>query len=213
MKRTILLGKGDLAVHAAEWFFVHDMFKLDAVVPVIPEPDWTGSLLSWARTRDVPVVETGDYADLSTVIGPDRFELVVSIFYDRIIRAEFIRRCDRIINLHNAPLPRYRGVSPINWALKNDERMHGVTLHEITPGIDDGPIVAQTTFSIFPELDEVQDVYHRALRYGRVLFETTMPLIDSIVPVPQEASLATYYSRKDDERLGERRGFTRQASS
>jgi methionyl-tRNA formyltransferase len=104
-------------------------------------------------------------------------------------------------------------MAPINWALKEGQRMHGVTIHEITPGIDDGPIVAQLTYSIYPEFDEVIDVYRRSLNYGWTLFEQTMPLLDLVEARPQDESLATYFSAGDQVRLGDRRDFTRAQSS
>ena len=118
----------------------------------------------------------------------------------------------RILNLHNSPLPKYRGVSPINWALKNGERVHGVSIHEITPGIDDGPIYSQLLYSIYPEFDEVRDVYARALEYGWVLFTQTMPLMSRITPRPQDHAQASYYNLQQNAQLAERRSFTRQES-
>jgi methionyl-tRNA formyltransferase len=209
-KTTVLLGKGALAIRAAEWFLASPDHELAAVVPVVPEPRWTDSLIAWAEARGVPHVASGHYRDLAPLGEPGRpIDLAFSVFYDKIIKAWFIGRCGRILNLHNGPLPRYRGVSPINWALKNGERAHGVTIHEITPGIDDGPVVAQTTYSIYPETDEVRDVYLRSLAYGWTLFEQTMPLLDRIQPRPQDHALATYYSAKENDLLGDRRGFTR----
>ena len=131
---------------------------------------------------------------------------------DSILDADFIARFDRILNLHNGPLPRYRGVSPINWALRNGEHSHGVTIHEITPGIDDGPIVAQVTYSIYPAHDEVIDVYRRALRYGWTLFSETVPILDRIVATEQDEAAATHYTRAQNVFLGERRSFTRAQS-
>jgi len=205
---VVVLGKGTLAIRVAGWFFESPEHDLKAVVPVIPEPTWTESLEQWARDAKVPVVEYGHYRDLD--VGP--VDLAVSVFYDKILKAEFIDSCGRVLNIHNSPLPRYRGVSPINWALKNGERMHGVTIHEITPGIDDGPIVAQLQYSIYPEFDEVVDVYNRALEYGWTLFSQTMPNLDRIEATPQDESAASYYSTADNDALGERRGFTRAAS-
>jgi methionyl-tRNA formyltransferase len=202
---VVVLGKGTLAVRVADWFLQSDRHELEAVVPVLPEPAWTRSIGDWARTNGVAVVESGDYRDL----GERAVDLAVSVFYDKIIGPEFIQRCGRILNLHNGPLPRYRGVSPINWALKNGERKHGVTIHEITPGIDDGPIVAQLEYSIYPEFDEVIDVLRRALEYGWTLFEQTAPILDSIEARPQDDAQATYYSAAENDLLGDRRGFRR----
>jgi methionyl-tRNA formyltransferase len=114
--------------------------------------------------------------------------------------------------LHNGPLPKYRGVAPINWALKNGEPFHGITIHEMTAGIDEGPIVAQLTYSIYPAFDEVIDVYGRALHYGWTLFEQTAPNFERIVAMPQDDSLATYYAGNQNDLLEERRDFTRAES-
>ncbi len=211
-RSAVVLGKGPLAARVGEWFLAAEGWRLDAVVPVVPEPSWTESLADWAAARGVPALASGDFADLDGAGEGPLADLAVSVFYDRILSAAFIARCGRVLNLHNGPLPRYRGVSPINWALKNGERSHGVTLHEVTPGIDDGPIVAQLSYSIYPERDEVEDVYARALAYGWTLFEQTMPILDRIEATPQDEALATYYSAAQNELLGERRSFTRAVS-
>lgn len=211
VKRVVLLGKGELGIRVAEWFLGTDGYDLSAVVPVVPEPTWSASLIHWASSNNVPYAASGDYGEL---VDPDwRVDLAFVVFYDRILPAWFISRCGRILNLHNSPLPRYRGIAPINWALKDDQPMHGVTIHEITPGIDDGPIVAQLTYSIYPEFDEVVDVYRRALHYGWTLFEQTMPILEAIDARPQDESQATYFSAQDRARLGDRRHFTKAQSS
>lgn len=210
MRRVILMGKGELAVRVAGWFHESEAFELERLVPVVPEPTWTDSLIGWAESAGVPYVASGSYKDLPELADPEwRPDLVFSVFYDKIVPAWFIDRCEQILNLHNGPLPRYRGVSPINWALKNGESSHGVTIHEITPGVDDGPIVGQAQYSIYPDFDEVQDVYARALEYGWTLFRETIGLVDRIVPAPQDDALATFYHSDQNELLGERRSFTR----
>ncbi len=211
---VMLLGKGSLAIRIADWFHNSTDYQLKCVIPVVPEPAWTDSLIKWCAAHDVPYVESGHYRDIPRARDNDwNRDLAFSVFYDKIIQPWFIAKMQRILNLHNGPLPRYRGVSPINWALKNKELMHGVTIHEITPGIDDGPIVSQLCYSVHPEFDEVIDVYNRALEYGYTLFEQTMPILDRIPPRRQRETEATYYSKQDNCRLAERRGFTRAQSN
>jgi methionyl-tRNA formyltransferase len=212
-KNVILLGKGTLAIRVAEWFHASPDYELARIVPVIPEPAWTDSLSDWGRAHGIPLVESGHTKDIPNVKDEDwHIDLAFSVFYDRIIKAWFIDKCGRILNLHNGPLPRYRGVSPINWALKNEEAMHGVTIHEITPGIDDGPIVGKIEYSIYPEFDEVGTVYPRALEYGWLLFQQTMPLLDQIQAKPQDEAKALYYDATKNSLLGERRFFTKAQS-
>ena len=209
-KKVILLGRGDLAIRIAGWFVNNKNFELVNIVPVVPEPSWMASLIEWSEKNQIPYIKSGDYLDIENVNEPDwKIELVFSCFYDKIIRQWFIDKCEKILNLHHAPLPRYRGILPINWALKNKEKKHGVTIHEITEGIDDGPIISQLNYSIYEEFDEVEDVYKRATEYAWTLFQQTIPILDKISPIPQDNSQSSYYSKEDSKRLGDRLSYNR----
>lgn len=214
MKRVILLGKGSLAIKIAKYFLSNSStFKLEYIVPSIPEPTWDDSLVNFAKKERVNIIESGNLEDIPGVKNKDWFiDLAFSVFYSKIIKKWFIDKCNKILNLHNSPLPKYRGVRPINWALKNNEIEHGVTIHEITPGIDDGPIVAQLKYSIYPYFEEVEDVYKKALDYGYLLFLKTIPFIDKIKPRPQDENSATYYSKKSIKYLKERSNWTKEIS-
>ena len=209
MKKVILLGKGDLAIRICEWFLADPHHELVCIVPVMPEPTWTGSLASWAQSNNINFVKSGHYKDTP---NPEEADLVMSVFYDKILRERFIGRCKRVINLHNSPLPKYRGVSPINWALKDEQEEHGVTIHDILPGIDDGSIIGQVKYSIYPDFEEVRDVYKKAIRYGYTLLENTIPILDEITPRPQDERDVIYHSSKDNHLLKERRFFTKELS-
>lgn len=210
MRSVVVLGEGELVIRVAEWFRSTDGYELRAIVPVMPEPDWAPSFIAWAKANNIKVVESGHYKDVLALLNILCLDLIVSVAYNKILPEWFIRKCARTLNIHGGPLPQYRGVSPINWALKNGEKEYGVTIHEISPKIDSGPIVAQAKFSIYPELDEVIDVIHRVDAYAWLLFQHTMPLLDHIKAQPQDESLARYYSKKDRALLQERAYLTRQ---
>nr|WP_284694983.1 formyltransferase family protein [Photobacterium galatheae] len=139
-------------------------------------------------------------------------DLCFVVFHKKILPLKFIHSCKRILNIHLSPLPKYRGVRPVNWALKNGEKHHGVTIHEINEGIDDGPIVNQVSFSIYPEFEEVIETYTRSLHFAKQLFLDTMPRLDKINPRPQIESEATIFYEKDNHKLEERLTFTKEAS-
>ena len=50
--------------------------------------------------------------------------------------------------MHPSLLPRYRGPNPVGWALRNGDDEIGMTLHRMTSGYDEGPILAQASFAI-----------------------------------------------------------------
>jgi methionyl-tRNA formyltransferase len=213
-RRVIVLGKGILAQKVAAWFLESPNYSLELIVPNVLDSAWQPSLRSWAEEHHVPCVMSGHVKDIE---GIERegwsIDLAVSVNYDKIIKDWCIRKCGRIINIHNSPLPKYRGMNPINWSLKNGEREHGITIHNITPDIDAGEIVSQALFPINPKVDEVIDVYERCLNLGWKLFKETMPALWTIKPQAQDHAKATYYRTMDARELGERRSFTRAEST
>jgi len=208
LKKVAVFGKGSLAISVCECVLNSSSHELVCVIPVMPEPEWTDSLFRWCYENKINGVSDGDYSQAD----PESFDLGISVFYDKIFSSDYIDRCQRLINIHNAPLPKYRGMAPINWALKNKEVEHGVTIHDVLPGIDNGPIISQVKYSIFHETEEVIDVYKKSLNFANCLFRSTLHMIDEISPREQDDSLATYYSMSDMKKLGDRRSFTRKVS-
>ena len=55
------------------------------------------------------------------------------------------------VNGHPSVLPRYRGPSPVSWAIRNGETEIGFTFHRMDVDLDTGPILAQATFPLGDE--------------------------------------------------------------
>jgi methionyl-tRNA formyltransferase len=208
MKNVLLLGKGELAIFAAE---ILRSLKCDVltVIPVKPEPTWTPSLSDWAKENNCPQI---DYREISN-LPEGFFDLGLSIYYDKILKKQDLEKFQRILNMHNSLLPKYRGVRPVNWALKNNESRHGVTLHEMTPQVDQGPIIAQVEFSIFPDIEEVEEVYARCISVAKIILQEYLPNLNKIAPQEQDDSKATYYSEATINSLGERFDLRRNISN
>jgi len=201
-----ILGRGHLGIAALHACTVA-RFDIRRVVVNHAEPAWDRSLSRFVR-RFYPQIDLDTSGDWRALIGLD-VDLILSVMYDRIIGRDLIEGPARVLNLHLGKLPEYRGMRPVNWALFNGESVAGVTLHEVDVGIDTGPIVAQTTFSIYPDVDEVRDVYGRAVRAGEHILLDTLPIVDRIKAVPQDETRAAYYGAADMPRLGDRMDWTR----
>jgi len=73
------------------------------------------------------------------------------------------------VNIHPSLLPRYRGPSPIQWALWNGEKETGITFIKMNEKMDQGDILYQETAAINPQDDVVTLSDRLALRAGEVL--------------------------------------------
>ena len=70
-----------------------------------------------------------------------RPDAVVVSSYDRILPAAVVRAVP-CVNVHYAPLPRYRGRATVNWAIINGEGATAITVHCLEPSLDAGGILA-----------------------------------------------------------------------
>ena len=76
-------------------------------------------------------------------------DLLVSILGNEIFKKPIINLAKKgCINLHTALLPKYRGLMPSFWVLKNNEEFTGVSVFFVDEGIDSGPIIVQKKVKI-----------------------------------------------------------------
>jgi phosphoribosylglycinamide formyltransferase-1 len=69
----------------------------------------------------------------------------------RVLTASFVENWQgRMLNIHPSLLPKYRGLHTHARALEAGDREHGCTVHEVTPELDDGPILGQATVPVLP---------------------------------------------------------------
>lgn len=105
------------------------------------------------------VVSHADYPDraaydarLAEVIDGHGADLVCLAGFMRILTEGFVRRYQgRMLNIHPSLLPAFTGLKTHERALAAGVKLHGCTVHFVTPELDAGPIVAQAAV---PVLDD-----------------------------------------------------------
>jgi phosphoribosylglycinamide formyltransferase-1 len=128
--------------------------------------------------------ESFDEALAATIdrLSPD---LVVLAGFMRIFTDGFVHRyADRMINIHPSLLPSFAGLNTHRRALEEGVKVHGCTVHFVTPTLDHGPIAAQAAVPVLPQDDEAalaarvlaqeHVIYPRVLRWfseGRLMVE------------------------------------------
>jgi methionyl-tRNA formyltransferase len=77
------------------------------------------------------------------------FDLGVSYCYPRKITEPLLSTPKKgFVNYHPAPLPKYRGPTELEEAIKNKEIHWGVTVHQMDENYDTGPIIKLKTFDL-----------------------------------------------------------------
>ncbi|MFI4956323.1 MAG: phosphoribosylglycinamide formyltransferase [Gammaproteobacteria bacterium] len=98
------------------------------------------------------------------------FELIVLAGYMRILSPAFVHAFDgRIINIHPALLPKYKGLNTHARALAAKDKEHGATVHFVSEGVDEGAIIAQVVVPIKPH-DTVERLRKRVIAQEHRLY-------------------------------------------
>ena len=119
-------------------------------------PDAAG--LEWARARGLrtEVVDHERFATreafdaaLAAALDAARPDLVLLAGFMRILTPPFIRRYERrMLNIHPSLLPAFPGLHTHRRALAAGVKLHGCTVHVVTPELDSGPIVVQAAVPV-----------------------------------------------------------------
>jgi len=141
-------------------------------------------------------------AALQAMLEAHRIELVCLAGFMRLLTAGFVGLWrERMLNIHPALLPAFKGLDTHRRALDAGVKLHGATVHFVAPEMDAGPIIMQGAVAVHDDDTEaslaarVLTVEHRiypaALRLvaeGRVRVADDRCLIDG-KPVPETAPL------------------------
>ena len=98
------------------------------------------------------------------------------------------------INLHAGKLPKYRGSSPLNWALINDEKEFTISIIKVDSGVDSGDIIRQQEIPI-RKRDNIFSLHEKANYYFQKLLIEVINQIknDSYVLTPQNKEDVSYF--------------------
>lgn len=189
MKRIVILisGRGSNLQSILE-------AKLDAQIGAVISNNPTAKGIDVARSFGVTtaVVDHRAFPDrpsfdsaLADKAESYRPDLLVLAGFMRILTEAFTRRFGgRIMNIHPSLLPAFPGVNTHLRALQEGVKIHGCTVHFVTPELDHGPIIVQAAVPVLPGddegrlaarvLEQEHRIYPQAIRWfleGRLVLE------------------------------------------
>jgi phosphoribosylglycinamide formyltransferase 1 len=185
-------------------------YPAEIVVVISNRPDAGGLMVARANGITTEVVDHSAFGKdrtaferaLQAVLEKHRIDIVCLAGFMRLLTADFVGQWQhRILNIHPALLPAFKGLDTHRRALEAGVNVHGATVHFVVPEMDSGPIIAQAAVNVRPgETEEelaarVLKVEHRIyplalklLAQERLQIENGHCRIDG-VPVPDAASL------------------------
>ncbi|WP_226813929.1 methionyl-tRNA formyltransferase [Aliarcobacter butzleri] len=117
-------------------------------------------------------------------------DFIIIAAYGQILPKEILKLAP-CINLHASLLPKYRGASPIQESLLNDDNFTGVTSMFMEEGLDSGDILALQYLKITPTM-EVSEAFSKLSLIAAELTITTLDNFDRLNPIKQNESEVSF---------------------
>jgi methionyl-tRNA formyltransferase len=194
-----------------------DILKRNGYIPsvIITSPDKPAgrglhlapSFVSiWAEKNNIPCLKP-EKIDQDFIEKFDKLNIDLSIVvaYGKILPERFIKIPKLgTINIHYSLLPKYRGASPLESALLNEDLITGVSIQQMAYKLDSGPIIADRKINI--DITDTKDILKDKLIHlgGNLLCEILPSIIKKEVnPTIQDESQAIHCTKiqKEDGKI------------
>lgn len=207
----VFMGTPDFAVPTLE-MLINEGYNIKAVVTQPDRPKGRGNKLAappvkeLALKHEIPVLQPEkiradkDFIAHMEELGPD---LIVVVAFGQIL-PKSILDIPRLgcINIHGSLLPKYRGSSPIQRAVLNDDGVTGVTIMYMDVGMDTGDMISKTTMMVLPE-ETSGSLHDRMMHVGAEALREALPgIIDQSVTAEKQNEEEATYAPMLDKQMG-----------
>jgi methionyl-tRNA formyltransferase len=129
------------------------------------------------------------------------YDIIWSLMYGYIIEPELIKKANWFgLNLHESPLPKYRGCNGCSHSIIERERQYGTSFQILGEDLDSGGIIDQELFTIYED-ETSRELYERTKKVSNIIFRrniekvasrsfTVSPIDVSMEPIRKRSSLA-----------------------
>ena len=207
MKKIAFLGSKPIGYKCLE-FLLKNKEQLNAQVVAVfsndnPRFGTELSIKKLAESNNIPFGVT-----LEDIMScKEEFDYIISVQYHLILKPEQINKAKVLaINLHMAPLPEYRGCNQFSFAIYNQAKVFGTTIHQLEAGIDNGKIIVERRFPLTSDM-MVKNLYDKTFTESVLLFEQNIGNIlnNNFISISQDELIkergTNIYYRKDISKL------------
>ena len=127
-------------------------------------------------------------------IASKKPEILISVACPFILKLPMLELpSNAALNIHHAPLPRYKGMMPTFWQMFHGERSVGITIHTMAVKLDEGSILHQESVPVMPG-ESMHNLIRRSKRDGgRAMLKVLQKIAKDGIPSAIEPSGETSY--------------------
>jgi len=208
MKRIVFMGTPEYATTIFKEL-LHSSYEVVGLFTKVDKPVGRKQVLSPPHIKqfcidnfiDIPIFQPNKLKDnlaAYITIKDLKPDFIVVAAYGQILPKEILSIAP-CINLHASLLPKYRGASPIQETLLNDDSFTGVTAMLMEEGLDSGDILALSYLKVTQDM-EVFEAFTKLSTIAAKLTITTLDNFENLNPIKQNEAEVSFCQKikKDD---------------
>jgi len=141
----------------------------------------------WAQEKGIVCIEP---LSVSELVDPFKeIDLVVTLAYGVLIPLEILT-IPRFgfLNIHFSLLPAWRGAAPVQRAILNGDKVSGISIFKLDPGMDTGPVYLRKEYALDSKMNAEEVLAELSLLAPSALLETINMVSAGVEPIAQSSS-------------------------
>ncbi len=208
MKKIVFLGSKQIGYECLKYVLERSqelqIVLVAALTKVNKLDDPQKNITQLCQQEGIPILP-----ELDDLLSLEEVDMLISVQYHLILKPQHIQKAQQIaVNLHMAPLPEYRGCNQFSFAILDDAKTFGTTIHVLDESIDSGDILFEKRFPIPPDCF-VGELYKMTLFHSIDLFKSSLANLvkGNYEPISQQSLIpergVSYHYRKEINRIKE----------
>ncbi len=172
--KVAVLGEKPQGARWLNYLLRSDLFEIVAGVPRTSEKNiwWEGeSFASTLNSAGISIVKRADLARID-------YDIIWSLMYGFIIEEPLISKASLGLNLHEAPMPRYRGCNGYSHCIFEGAVTYGTSFHILDAELDNGELIDQEIFQVGPG-ETAKELYARTEYVSDLVFKRNLKSVAS----------------------------------
>jgi len=181
----------EVALPTLNWLLSSD-HELAFVITQPDRPAGRGRTLKesaiseWARENQIECFKPASTSETATLLKD--IDVLLTIGYGVLLPANLLSiPRNGCLNLHFSLLPRWRGAAPVQRAIESGDSLTGVTVFQLDPGMDTGPIYSMKRFALDDDITS-DELFHELALLGIESVEEAIAAISAGIKPQKQAS-------------------------
>ena len=160
-------------------------YPAEIALVVSNRPEASGLLVARAAGIATEIVDHTEFGgdrnrfegEIQALLEKYRIDIVCLAGFMRLLTANFLEKWQRrILNIHPALLPDFKGLDTHRRVLDAGTKIHGATVHFVVPEMDSGPVIAQGAITVRPG-DSEEALAIRVLKVEHCIYPLALKLV------------------------------------